>query len=104
MQQSRHISRKMSDLMSGLEFARAYIDDLLIIGTGTFEAHLDQIEQVMTRLSQAGLKINISKSKLARSEVEYLGYYITRQGIRPISSKVKAIINLATPKTRKELR
>ena len=95
---------KMSDLMSGLEFARAYIDDLLIIGQGTFEEHLDQIEQVMTRLSQAGLKINISKSKLARSEVEYLGYYITRHGIRPISSKVKAITNLATPQTRKELR
>jgi hypothetical protein len=27
---------KMSDLMQGLEFARAYIDDLLILSTGSF--------------------------------------------------------------------
>jgi hypothetical protein len=94
----------MSDLMSGLEFARAYIDDLLCITQGPFEKHLDHLEQVLTKLLSAGLKVNASKSKIARTELEYLGYYITRGGIKPLNKKVEAINNLATPKTRRELR
>ena len=37
---------KMSELMTGLEFARAYLDNLLVISKGTFEEHLDDIEKV----------------------------------------------------------
>jgi hypothetical protein len=35
----------MSELMMGLEFARAYIDDLLVITRGTHEKHLDHLDQ-----------------------------------------------------------
>ena len=54
---------KMSELMAGLEFARAYIDDLLIISNGDFKEHLEQLEQVLTRIAEANLKVNISKYK-----------------------------------------
>jgi hypothetical protein len=48
----------MSELMAGLEFARAYLDDLLIISTEQgFYKHLEKLEQVLNRLSEAGLKI-----------------------------------------------
>ena len=33
---------KMSELMAGLDFARAYIDDLLVVTQGNFTTHLDQ--------------------------------------------------------------
>ena len=36
--------------------------------------------------------------------MEYLGYWISRHGIQPISKKVEAIKNIATPTTRRELR
>ena len=36
--------------------------------------------------------------------MEYLGYWITREGILPIKKKIDAIQNIATPKTRKQLR
>ena len=95
---------KMSELMQGLEFARAYIDDLLVITTGSFEEHLDHLEQVLTRLNAAGLKVNTTKSFFGRTELEYLGYWITQKGVKPLSKKVEAITNLAAPKTRKQLR
>ena len=95
---------KMSELMAGLEFARAYLDDLLIISKGDFEEHLEQLEAALTRLSEAGLKINASKSSLCRTELEYLGYWITRKGIRPVTKKVEAILKLKTPTKRKELK
>ncbi len=95
---------KMSDLMTGLEFARAYIDDLLVVSKGGFDTHLDHLEQVLTRLAEAGLKINASKSSFCKDELVYLGYLINREGVRPTMKKVEAIRNIATPKTRKQLR
>jgi hypothetical protein len=50
------------------------------------------------------MKVNISKSKFFAEQIEYLGYWITRQGIQPIRNKVEmnAILNIKAPKTRKE--
>jgi hypothetical protein len=47
--------------MVGLEFTRAYIDDLLVVTKGSFDTHLEHLEQVLTRLAEAGLKANASK-------------------------------------------
>ena len=82
---------KMTDLMQGLEFARAYIDDLLALTTGKFEEHLLHLEQVLTHLSEAGLKVNAVKSFFGRTELEYLGYWITQNGVKPLNKKVEAI-------------
>jgi len=90
--------------MEDLEFVRAYIDDLLIITSGTYEDHLENLSSVFTRLQNAGLKVNIRKSFFAQEELEYLGYWITRDGIQPMANKVHAITNIAAPKTKKELR
>ena len=96
---------KMSELMQGLEFARAYLDDLLVISTEKgFDKHLEKLEQVLNRLSEAGLKINAVKSYFGRTNLEYLGYNISRDGIRPSQSKVEAILQIDRPKTRKQLR
>ena len=95
---------KMNELMEGLEFVRAYLDDLLIVTKGSFQDHLDKLEQVLTRLAEAGLKVNVSKSHFCQHELEYLGYLINREGVRPTMKKVEAIKNLAPPKTRKQLR
>jgi hypothetical protein len=50
------------------------------------------------------MRVNISKSKVLAEEIEYLGYWITRQGIQPLCNKVEmnAILNIKEPKTRKE--
>ena len=90
---------KMSELMQGLEFARAYIDDLLVVSKGGFKTHLDHLEQVFTRLAEAGLKINATKSHFCCNELEYFGYLINREGVRPTMKKVQAIKNIAMPKT-----
>jgi transposase InsO family protein/exonuclease VII small subunit len=95
---------KMSELMAGLEFCRAYIDDLLVVSKGNFEQHLDHLEQSLTRLSEAGLKVNATKSHFCKTELEYLGYLINKEGVRPTMKKVEAIKNIATPTTRKQLR
>jgi hypothetical protein len=79
-----------------------YLDDLLILTNISFKYHLLKSEMVLARLSTAGMRVNISKSKFFAEHIEYLGYCITRQGIQPIRNKVEAILNIKAPKTRKE--
>ena len=90
--------------MSGLEFVRAYIDDLSVISKGNWEDHLDKLETVLERLKQAGLKVNAKKSFFGRGELEYLGYWITRKGVMPVPKKIEVIKNIATPKLIRDVR
>ena len=53
---------QMMDLMASLDYVRAYIGDLLIITRGTIEDHISKTETVLTRLRDAGLKVNAAKS------------------------------------------
>ena len=57
---------------------RAYIDDLLILTKDTWEDDLEQLEEVFKRLKDAGLKVKAKKSFFGQSELEYLGYWVTR--------------------------
>ena len=91
---------KMSALMSTLEYVFAYIDDLLIISRDSFENHLEKLEVVLTRLRDAGLKINAAKSTFGVHECDYLGYVLTREGIKPQRKKIEALYLRSTlPKT-----
>ena len=49
------------------------------------------------------LKVKINKSFFARHEVEYLGYLIIRDFIKPLTKKVQEIVNIAAPTTKKNL-
>jgi hypothetical protein len=95
---------QMMDLMASLDYVRAYIDDLLIITRGTIEDHISKIETVLTRLRDARLKFNAAKSFFCTHEIEYLGYILTRGGIKPQQKKVQAILALNLPNNVKELR
>ena len=80
---------EMMDLMESLEYVRAYIDDLLVITRGTQEDHLDKLGEVLRRLREAGLKVNTAKSFFCTHEIEYLGYILTRGGIKPQQKKCR---------------
>jgi hypothetical protein len=92
----------MSKLVQDMEYVKTYLDDLLILTNNSFKDHLLKLEMVLARLSNAGMEVNVSKSKFFSEQIEYLGYWITRQGIQPIRNKVEAILNIKAPKTRKE--
>ena len=89
---------KMNKLFSGFDYVCAYIDNLLIITKGSFEEHLKHLDNVLEKIETAGLKINANKSCFAAHELEYLGYWISRDRIQPLAAKVEAIEKLAKPK------
>ncbi len=50
------------------------------------------------------LKVNAEKSTFCTFEIEYLGYILTRDGIKPQSHKVQAILVIQPPTNAKQLR
>lgn len=80
-----------------------YLDDVIIV-TDTFEKHLEILQEVLKRLREAGLIINREKCKFCRSELEYLGYVINQEGLQVHPNRIKAIVDIPTPKSVKEVR
>ncbi len=95
---------EMGNLMASLEYVRAYIDDLLVITKGSLDDHLTKLEAVFIRLRDAGLKVNAAKSFFFTAETEYLGYILTRGGVKPQKKKIQTILALNPPNNVKELR
>ena len=90
--------------MESLEFVRAYLDDLLCISKLSLEDHLEKLEEVLKQLCNAELKVNAAKSTFCALKIEYLGYVLTREGIKPQSNKVQAILMIKPPTGVKQLR
>ncbi len=87
-----------------MEYVRAYLDDLLCISKLSLEDHLEKLEVVVQHLCNAGLKVNAAKLTFCALEIEYLGYVLTRDGIKPQSNKVQEILTIKPPTGVKQLR
>ena len=81
---------------SGPDFVAVYIDDILIFSP-TLEQHLNHLQQVISRISKAGLKLKPSKCLFVRSEVEYLGHLITPDSLKTKSRLVEALREFPQP-------
>ena len=94
----------MGKLMADLEKAFVYMDDIIIIGDGTFEIHMKDLKEVLERLVDKGLHINLDKSSWAKDQVEYLGFLLNRDGVEPQPMKIQGILDMDTPETQRHVR
>lgn len=80
-----------------------YIDDIVILGK-TEEEHFENISLIFKVLEDANLKIQLDKCEFLQDNVEFLGFIISKGGIKPNPKKIQAITNFPIPKTIKDLR
>ena len=92
----------MNKNFRGFEFIQAYIDNLLIITKSDWSDHLDKLVLKIQKLKYNGLKCTIKKSAFGKNEMEYLGFWVTRTGIRPINKKIEAMVNMRPPNNTRE--
>ena len=93
----------MNKVLNGLNFAFAYLDDIIIFST-TAEEHMRHIQIVIDRLKAAQLKLKKSKCAFFKKELYYLGHLLTTEGIKPQFEKVKAIHEMKPPNNPKGIR
>ena len=67
------------------------------------EYHLDKLGKVLQRLQDKDLRINAPKSIFATDKIEYLGYTLTHDGIKPQVEMISSILALQSPSNVKQL-
>ena len=61
----------------------AYMDDVGIFSNGTFEDHMKLVGHFLKRLEDNGMKVNPLKCEWGVKETDFLGHWITPEGVRP---------------------
>ena len=95
--------RFINQVLHGLDFCYAYIDDLLI-ASSNHEQHLQHLQLVLEWLSDHGLLINVGKSVFGVPSLDFLRHRVDSNGIRPLEAKVEVIRNFQQPTPQRQLR
>lgn len=97
--------RLMTHVLKGLNGKNVvvFIDDLCVFSR-SWEEHLVHLRAVFDRLRKAGLRLNIAKSHFARPEQKFLGFIVSKDGVKTDPQKVKAMKEFPTPRNLTQLR
>jgi len=68
------------------------------------ESHANDINTVLKTLCDAGMRVSVEKSMFFKENVEYLGFIVSRGGIKTSPERVKAIKQFKPPSTLLSLR
>ena len=83
-------------MLSGLCDCEAYSDDIVVY-LGSWDEHIQQLFSVFGRLLDANLTMNLAKCEFGQAMVIYLDKVVGRGQVRPLHSKVEAILSLSIP-------
>jgi cleavage and polyadenylation specificity factor subunit 1 len=93
----------MDDVLRGLNFCFAYLDDILV-SSRSLEEHERHLRALFSRLQTYGIIINPVKCIFRASEVNFLGYKVSAEGFRPLEDRVTHLEDCPPPKTASQLR
>ena len=88
--------RTMEGIFQDIPHVQVYIDDILVADSSR-EEHMETLARVLSRLQQVGAKLKKEKCRFMMSSVEYLGFHISGEGIRPTHEKRQAILSAPAP-------
>ena len=80
------LPKKNEKTLQGIENVEKYIDDIAIF-SNDWNEHIRTLNEVFDCLQQSGFSINPKKCEWAVQETDFLGYYLTPNGIKPWSKR-----------------
>ena len=95
---------KVDKILSDIEGAKTCINDIPVLSKDSFEKHIGQLIMIFGRLRAAGLNVIVPKCTFGLKVIPYLGYFITREDIKPDPKKVQGITDIGRPATTTEAR
>lgn len=78
------------------DLAMPYMDDLLSPAT-TIDDGLDKLRKILESLRKASLTLNVKKCYFFQTSLDYLGYEVSKDGLRPGSKKIDAVASFPVP-------
>lgn len=88
--------RTMNKILSKVNYIIVYMDDVLI-PSESFDQGMERLKEVLQVLKDAGLTLKTKKCSFFCTELEFLGFHVSEQGIRLGTRKTLAIDNFPTP-------
>jgi hypothetical protein len=79
-----------------------YLDDINVFSK-TFNQHMEHLEEVFKKLMKANLKLKPKKCVFFKNEVEYLGFIIDENGLKPQPAKIEAIQKMSAPISKRDI-
>jgi len=79
-----------------------YMDDL-IIASHSWNSHLQQLELTSQTLQDANIACNPRKTEIGFTEIDYLGFRVSRNSLRLSEKRIKMISKITAPKNVKAL-
>ncbi|GBG71123.1 hypothetical protein CBR_g8423 [Chara braunii] len=97
--------RAMDDIFRDIlkHYVLIYLDDILVYSR-TLEEHLRHLRDVLDRLRRHGFYDMLSKCHFAQHKVDFLGHYVSDQGLHMDDAKITAIADWPSPTSAKQLR
>lgn len=86
-----------------LSYVIVYMDDVLIPAR-SFEEAMTRLEEVLSILREAGLTLKLKKCKFMFHKIDFLGFEISGEGVRPGSLKTDAVSKFPAPSNQHEVR
>ena len=95
--------RKMHELIEEIPGIKVIADDFLVVGCGYIieEATIDhdkKLRSFLRKCTKEKIHLNLEKIKLREKKVTYIGHTLSAEGVTPGEDKVKAIIQMPTPR------
>ena len=88
----RYINRTLQKYLD--DFVSAYVDDVLVFTDSTRKQHREHVRQVLQKLQDVGLQLDIDKCEFEVQLTKYLGFIIdAKNSLRIDLAKIKAIID-----------
>lgn len=97
------MQRVVNTALSGIPFAFAYLDDILVASENEAN-HKQHVEEILRRLEDSHLSIKLDKCQFGQEKITFLGHLITPEGFQPLPDKVEAIKRVPLPLTVKDLK
>ena len=85
-----------------LIYCLIYLDDIVIFWH-TAEEHLHCLCVVFDQFREHNLKLKLSKCNFFREEITYLAHQVSKDGVQPSNSNLKAIVECILPQTYTEV-
>ncbi|XP_055598902.1 uncharacterized protein K02A2.6-like [Uranotaenia lowii] len=82
---------------------RNYLDDILVYGKSKSE-HDENLNETLQRLKNHNVRINMKKCVFGQESVKFLGFVLSKDGMKVEDEKLKAVKQFRRPETQHEVK